>query len=170
MKRLLAAQAVLALLAIGVGAAAAPRPAGPASSAASTDPAQFVRWVYGRYATHGEFDNQLQYSPTLRALFATNTRLADGVTENNESDEICQCEDWDHLRITALDLSPVVAGRAEAKVNFVNGGTHEALTLKLLLTPAGWRVDDVIHPRPGHSASLRARLVDENRRLASGKP
>ncbi len=159
---------LIAALAFTAPAMSKPRETPPPVAAAG--PEAFVRWVYGRYATNDTFDNHTQYSPGLRALFARNTRLADGVTENNEIDELCQCQDWDHLHITSLDVSPVVARRTEAKVGFVNGGTHEALTLKLLLTPAGWRVDDVIHPKPDRSPSLRARLVDENRRMASGKP
>jgi hypothetical protein len=159
---------LITALAFTAPAMSKPRETPPPAAAAG--PEAFVRWVYGRYATNDTFDNDTQYSPSLRALFAINTRLADGVTENNEIDEICQCQDWDHLRITALHVSPVVAGRTNAKVVFVNGASHEALTLKLLLTPVGWRVDDVIHPKPDRSASLRARLVDENRRMAPGKP
>ncbi len=107
--------------------------------------------------------------PGLRALFQLNTRLngPGNIGENADSDEICQCQDEDHTKVESVVLKSDGPGRAAVRVGFVNGGAHEAVTLKRLLTPAGWRVDDVIHPRPGYSASLRARLIDENRRLRS---
>ncbi len=158
---LLAVSGAAALLLGGTAALA-----GSVPPPAAAGPEAYVRWVYGRYTPDSQFDSEIAYTPGLRALFRLNGRLLRGeVGENNDGDEICQCQDWDKLRVENLTLTPDGPGRAAARVGFVNAGAHEAVTLKLLLTPAGWRIDDVIHPRPGSSASLRARLVDENRRL-----
>ena len=145
--------------------------AGPAPPPASAGPEAYVRWVYGRYTPDSQFDSEVAYTPGLRALFRLNSRLLgpDEVGENNDSDEICQCQDWDKLHIESLTLTPEGPGQAAARVGFANAGAHEAVTLKLLLTSSGWRVDDVIHPRAGSNASLRARLTDENRRLSRAR-
>ncbi len=162
---LLVAVGAAAFLFSGVAALAAPMPP------VSAGPAAYVRWVYGRYTPDSRFDSQSAYTPGLRALFKLNSRLLGGeVGENNDGDEICQCQDWDRLQIESLSLTPAGSGQAAARVGFVNAGAHETVTLKLLLTPSGWRVDDVIHPRSGASASLRARLADENRRLRRAPP
>jgi len=156
--------AVFGATALLFGGTAAPAASVPPPATAGAE--AYVRWVYGRYTPDSQFDAEIAYTPGLRALFRLNSRLLGGeVGENNDGDEICQCQDWDKLRIETLTLAPDGPGRAVARVGFVNAGAHEAVTLKLLLTPAGWRVDDVIHPRAGYSASLRARLSDENRRL-----
>jgi len=140
--------------------------AAPPPSAAA-GPEAYVRWVYAQYTPHSDFNSERAYSPGLNALFRQNTRLngPDEVGENNDSDEVCQCQDFDRIRVTALKVAPQGPDRAEAIVSFDNLGAHETVTLELLRTPLGWRIDDVLHPRPGAGASLRARLMDENRRL-----
>jgi hypothetical protein len=126
----------------------------------------FVRWVYAQYSPGSNFDSQTAYSPSLRALFRVNARLngPGEVGENNDSDEVCQCQEWDQMRLTALGVTPH-GTKAEAIASFQDGPQHDTVTLELVQTPAGWRINDVLHPRPGASASLRARLLDETGRL-----
>ena len=129
----------------------------------------YVRWLYAQYRDGGHFNSELAYSPSLHALFAWNRRLLQGeVGDNNDADMICQCQDWDHLRLLSLTLAPVRPGVEDARVMFENAGRRTALRLRLVPTLHGWRVHDVLD-RPGGLGSLRARLIDENRRLAAGK-
>jgi hypothetical protein len=161
---------LIVALSLASPALSMPRPSPPPPGAAG--PEAFVRWTYGRYIENGPaFDGQAAYSRGLKALFARNAKLLHGeVGDNNDSDPVCQCQDWYTIRITHLSLTPNAGGRSEAEVAFANGETHDAVKLELLLTPSGWRIDDVIHNDPGGNPSLRASLVDENRRLACPGP
>ena len=129
-------------------------------------PEAFVRSLYAHYGDTQGFDSQTFYSPGLRRLFERNSRLLGGeVGENNDDDELCQCQDAQGLKLVGLVVSLQRPHKADARVRFVVGEARDGVSLKLVLTPLGWRIDDVIHSRKGRSSSLRARLVEENRRL-----
>jgi len=156
MKRLIAA-ALAGLMATTALAA------GPAPGAASPDPAMFVRWLYGQYREHGTFNPDPYYSPALKTLFARNSKLLKGeVGDNNDSDPVCQCQDYGRIRVLKLDVAPVKAAHTEAVVDFQNLDAHETVRLALVQTPKGWRIDDVIAREGG---SLKASLIAENQRL-----
>lgn len=159
---------VMALL-LGAAGALAGGPGLP-QPPASAGPEAYVRWIYGHYKPNSDFKAETAYAPGLRALFKMNARLLgpDNVGENDDDDEFCQCQDFETLRVTRLQTAADGPRRATAHVSFANLDANDSVTLKLVLTPAGWRVDDVMHPRPKASPSLRARLVDENRRLKAG--
>lgn len=161
-----------------LGIAAVLALAGPAVSKpdrpprASAGPEAFVRWVYGHYTPHNStFDSQAAYSPGLKALFVRNARLLagpdGGVGENNDIDPVCQCQDWTTVRITDLKLGPVSAGQVPVGVTFEDGSERQKLGLLLVLTTAGWRIDDILIG--ARDWDLRARLIDENRRLVAAK-
>jgi hypothetical protein len=136
---------------------------------ASAGPEAFVRWVYSHYTpTNSSFDSQVAYSPGLKALFARNTRLLRGeVGDNNDSDPVCQCQDWETIRITGLKVISVGAHQAPVEVTFSDGRTHGKLGLMLVRTLAGWRIDDIMVG--DRDWDLRARLAYENHELAAAK-
>lgn len=133
----------------------------------------FVRGLYSRYGssaagggdTNGPLwvDENL-YTPALAALMHEDTRLANGEVGYMDSDPICQCQDWENLQIQSLDFTPGGPGRTDAAVAITSAGRTTRLTLKLQLTPAGWRVADV---RGGEEASgLVAALTRANAEAA----
>ena len=115
----------------------------------------------------------MAYSPSLKALFARNTRLVPTgeVGDNNDADPICQCQDWGAIRLTRIKIHPVSpdAVRATVSLDSVVDHHHDRLAevLVLVRTRLGWRVDDVIPS--GRGTGLKASLAAENRRLARGR-
>jgi hypothetical protein len=61
-------------------------------------------------------------------------------------DPVCGCQDPDGLRVNQLELVGAGPNRATAFVTLQFGSAHENLQLKLLWTPAGWRIDDITSP------------------------
>ena len=121
----------------------------------------FVRSVYAGYGSGRQtFDSSSKYSPTLKRLFSINSRLLGGeVGENNDIDQVCQCQDWDHFRLLSTRATQV-GSAASVKVVFFNDGVRTAQVLKLLKLHGGWVIDDIV-PADG-GPGFQQRLKTEN--------
>jgi hypothetical protein len=83
-------------------------------------------------------------------------------------DPLCDCQEHDSMTTPQIVVHRTGRASAEATVNFIIEGTYvRSITLKLVQTPAGWRVDDVgdagwtVHDpgKPDIIPSLRAWLI-----------
>ena len=123
--------------------------ASPAARAApADDPAAFVRAVYARYGTKGPGvgteakGGQLFYSRAFLDAFARDSRQANGEVGTIDYDPICVCQDYT-LKVKALTVESAADSTAVVRAAFVNLGQAETVTLHLVRTPEGWRIDDL---------------------------
>ena len=95
------------------------------------------------------------YTAELLDAFAKDRELAHGEVGAIDSDPVCNCQDWDKLRIRHLAVTPGAAGRVTAWVELTNFGSSTTLTLTLAPAPDGWRIADIgSKDRPSLKASL----------------
>jgi hypothetical protein len=125
--------------------------AGPAA-AQEPSPKAFVENIYQRYlgkntpgldlATRQALD--LYFTPSLADLIDKDAKEAEKLQEAPllNGDPFVDAQDWE---ITGLMVSVQEAAtdRATATVSFNNLGKAVSVRLSLLLTPKGWRVDDI---------------------------
>jgi hypothetical protein len=142
----------------GSGPGAVPTSAGPVQQgppAQASDDAQIralVASIYDSYARGpGEGESAPDvYSPALAALV---TRASDP-EEGLGADPFCECQDYDQVRYAIRSVN-VRDAAAEARVEFSNFGQPHLFTLRLVKTPSGWRVDDILSAHGSFRASLR---------------
>ena len=128
------------------------------AQAAATPPApspeQFVRNLYQReqHATKadeeaftGHLGAEAIYSPSLLELIRKDIRNTPaGDIPRLEGDPICNCQDSAGLIVSNLQMTPPADGHSDAVIALrVAGSKQRKITLHLLLTPAGWRIDDI---------------------------
>lgn len=157
---------VLSLATLLLGAAAPAPP--PADQKAIHS---FLVRVYSSYrACEGDLDRcakpvpwRSAFTPATRRLIALNEKLNDyEAGAATEADPICQCQDYETIRISRITLLGRPDGRVVANVRFTNFG-QRSVALLMEKTPLGWRVYDVL-PAPGAS-SYRDGIHSENRTL-----
>jgi hypothetical protein len=130
------------------------------SAVSSPDAVAFVRATYAQYSDTmlGPKEEQT-YSPELLAMIVADQKKAGGEGAF-EADQLCQCQDWDGLRVLSLSLKLQGPNRVDADVVLRVSKDRPELTqvtLRLVLMPAGWRVDDVV---PHGGKSMRRVLHD----------
>ena len=136
---------VLALLASTMVPAAAVQPSPPRDET----PERFVRRVYSNYRHKGPGVSTLRpagtpyYSAALLDAFAKDSDAAHGEVGAIDGDPICNCQDFDTLRVTRITVSTLQGDLAKAEVRFQNLNEHEAVTLTLTQTQQGWRITDI---------------------------
>jgi Protein of unknown function (DUF3828) len=145
MPRLLPALALLLLAALGLPALGRAQDL-PAARAfvqqlysAYEHPAKAGPDVLGKSATH-------IFSPSLLQLIHRDqARTPKGDAPALDGDPICDCQDPDGLHLVSLAVNPVDSTHASAiaTLHFPGESKPSLITLSLLATPAGWRVDDV---------------------------
>jgi len=98
-------------------------------------------------------------TPGLRKLVEDDAAQAEKRNEPPElnGDPFIDAQEWlvTDLKIEIKEQGPT----ANARVTFKNSGEDRAVTLQLVKTRAGWRVDDII----GTTGSLRAALTSKTR-------
>ena len=119
-------------------------------------PEPFVRDLYQREkhptkadeaAFSGHRGAEAIYSPALLALIRKDINDAKGEEGKLGIDPICICQDSLGSSLEKLQLTPHAPNRSDANVSLLFQGKEQIiLTLHLLLTPAGWRVDDISSP------------------------
>jgi hypothetical protein len=126
-------------------------PAGVADVASAE---QFIRDLYQGYVP-GPLQNVPRplgpaadklFEPGLLALIRREGRMAQQRQEVVliDSDPICECQDWDHIRISRLAVEPDGAGRARATVTITdNGRPPDTLRYELLRLNGQWRIRDI---------------------------
>jgi hypothetical protein len=121
--------------------------AGLAAQPQAQSPKAWVEHVYAEYRDNdfSPFKHADRYfSPHLLAAIREDERLAKGEVGYLDADPLCDCQDWAKLTARVRSLSQPTKSSAVAMLH-VDYGTGETrdLKLKLVLTPKGWRVEDV---------------------------
>ncbi len=125
-----------------------------AGAAAPGDgPERFVRDLYARYQADPHFfvtslsdvRYEAVYSPSFMRLLnangAVHAKRQDG---GFDGDPLCDCQEHDWMTTPQIAVHRTGRAFAEATVKFTIEDTYVRLvTLKLVHSPAGWRVDDV---------------------------
>lgn len=114
-----------------------------------------IEGIYGWYAQPHEGNGYAReasdFSPSLDALVARATARSD---DGLGFDPFCECQDYENTSFAVQELT-VTGATAEARVDFWNFGQQKTMTLMLVRTPAGWRVDDILGANGSFRASLR---------------
>lgn len=139
----------------------------PASSGTGGDLSKadtFLRQLYAGYIG-GPAQNtpdptgpkaDMLFDPELLGLIRRDQELANGEIGLLDVDPICNCQDWDNLRVLRIVVRPKGAVSADATVSFVNTGHRQVLNYQLVNLGGQWRIHDV---RSGASPSLREYLT-----------
>jgi len=159
------------------------QPGAQAAPAASATPdtagaEAMVRALYAPYATDGgkvaELSDPAYFSSDLvQQNLAYQKREVEYDGEGMiEADPLCQCQDYQGLTLTALTMVPTGAGALDANATikpFKDDPEVSKLTLKLVKTSAGWRIDDVVPADPSQGLrALYAQDIEQDKKL--GKP
>jgi hypothetical protein len=155
------------------------QPEAATSAAPETASAEaMIRKVYSAYATDGgkgiELSDPAYFTDSLvEQNLAYQKRETEYEGEGMiDADPLCQCQDFQGLAVTALAMVPTGAGTMDAKATIKpikDDPEVSHLTLKLVKTPAGWRIDDVIPDDPTQGLrALYAADIEEDKKL--GKP
>jgi hypothetical protein len=151
-------------LILGVACAAliAPAYAGDASATA------FITAIYDSYkgkdAKGTLLDNertiQRYFEPKLAALMARDQKAAARRNEVGalDVDPFLDAQEWD---VTTFDIavSDAVAGKAQARVKFVNLGQPMTVVLDLVQVRNAWRIYEITWLRNGKTETLRKIFV-----------
>ena len=115
----------------------------------AADPPNSEAFVHDRYA---QYTDKLMgpkweetYSPGLIAMLKADQKKAGGEGAF-DSDQLCQCQDWDGLRVISVKLIPHTSTTADADVVLKVFKARADLTrvrLRLVLLQREWRIDDV---------------------------
>lgn len=148
----------------------------PALAAPTETPETFVRRVYALYHDKGPGVSTSRpegtrfFSAALLDAFAKDEEMAHGEVGTIDADPICACQDFGKLRVRRVTVTSAGVDRVKARVEITNFGAPDTVTLTLVQTPAGWRIDDVgsqgmtsvmavfkLHraPDPGHASARR---------------
>ena len=109
----------------------------------------FLEGVYGAYAGPGAGQDfarpELLFDPELAQAIAAGNAAAEaqGGMPPVDADPFCGCQDWDPFEARISDLA-VSGDTATADVSFTNFGEEVRKTLRLVRTPDGWRVADIL--------------------------
>jgi hypothetical protein len=121
--------------------------------AQNPDPKDFVDGIYKSYlgkntpgldlSTREALD--LYFTPSLADLIDRDAREAEKQQEAPllNGDPFVDAQDWE-IADPVVTIQEAADGRATATATFKNFGKTVTVRLALLLTPKGWRVDDVI--------------------------
>jgi Protein of unknown function (DUF3828) len=138
------------------------------SQAQGTEPAKaFVQRVYADYSNpdwrHQEERLERFYTRSLLRLLVADETGHPGEVGNLDWDPICACQDPGDprdLKVQSISLSATGPLRLKAVVAFTITGGPNTVTLSLLKTSSGWRIDDISERE---TPSLRAYLKNDHR-------
>lgn len=122
----------------------------------------FLSGIYGKYKgrdAKGAFSGKpgeyaRYFTPSLAALIEADAQAAAkrGDVPTLDGDPFVDAQDWD-IRAFAIETRESGADKAVGTVKFRNVEENVSMTLDLVKTKDGWRVDDIRGPR---RKSLRA--------------
>jgi len=124
---------------------------------------RFVRALYAPYAGEPGQGATLErrapdiFDPELLALFRRD-RPPPGEAGKLDFDPICQCQDWDDLRVLEVGISLQGPGKATATASILNGETRAEHHYELVLVGRKWRIHDIVLE---NSRTLRGLLQPE---------
>nr|WP_294503533.1 hypothetical protein [uncultured Rhodopila sp.] len=116
------------------------------------DPEAFVRGLYSRFEADpnffvglGDISDEAVYSPSLlRVLSANRAFHAKHSDLGLNGDPICDCQEHESMTTPQIVVHRTGRASAEATAKFIIEDFYvRSITLKLVQTPIGWRVDDV---------------------------
>ncbi|HET6940594.1 MAG TPA: DUF3828 domain-containing protein [Sphingomicrobium sp.] len=117
-----------------------------AAAPAAQAPREFIEKVYSSYGQEG-FNPLaapgLYFSPELTAAIERDS--SGGEVGYLDGDPLCDCQDYDRLSAKVVTILQPSARAATVHVH-VDLGQDQAreLQLRLILTPLGWRISDVL--------------------------
>jgi len=121
------------------------------AGARAQDVGQAKRFVEGLYAAYAKEPGPdwtgtgaaQVFSPALLDLIRKDeARTPPGDVGTLDGDPFCNCQDYKITRV-AVTAAAGPAGKAVATARFTNFDMPQAVTLDLVWTPKGWRVDDI---------------------------
>jgi len=126
----------------GLSAAMAGEP-----NAASAE--QFLRGLYAKYTHNGKPtpfvypDARTIADANMMALLKRDRDKANGEVGAMDSDPVCRCQDWEAIKVTALQVAIQGANAASADVTFSDMGDVQKVHYSLAWTKDGWRIHDI---------------------------
>lgn len=136
-------------------------------AAAPESPGAFLERLYAGYRDP-DYDPLARpeqvFAPPLAAAIREDWRLSREEVGYMDADPLCQCQDAAGLRAAIGEARPTGRGQAAARVRVTLAGPDRRdLRVKLVRTPAGWRIADIA---TAEEPSLLAALNRFNRRRA----
>jgi len=110
-------------------------------------PESYMERLYGNY--HDPSFNplthpQLYFTPRLVTALKEDSRLAHGEAGYLDGDPVCQCQDTAGLHAAITGVTQEASDKAEVRVSIGFAGyDSRPATFRLIMTKAGWRIDDV---------------------------
>jgi hypothetical protein len=133
-------------------------------------PRTFVERLYAGYRD-ADYDPLAKpgriFAPALVAAMKEDLRLSRDEVGYMDGDPICQCQDASGLSHVIEEIGQPGGKRAMARIRLDLGGSDlRALTLRLVRTRSGWRIEDIA---TADEPSLLESLQRFNRRHSGGK-
>jgi len=142
--------AVLALVICAVSPASAAPPQTPPKT-----PEAFLQDIYSHYRGHAskgvpldkDADWRRYFADDLVALITADEKAAakSGDIPTLDGDPFIDAQDWDITHLT-INVDTQSATAATATVKFENIKEPKTLHIKLIQTPKGWRIADIVWP------------------------
>jgi hypothetical protein len=129
-------------LASGLSAAVAAEP-----NAASAG--QFLRGLYAKYTHNGKPtpfvypDAKTIADADMMALLKRDRDKSNGEVGAMDSDPVCRCQDWEVIKVTAVQVAMQGANAASADLTFSDMGDVQKIHYSLTWTKDGWRIHDI---------------------------
>ena len=135
-----------------------------AAAQAPETPRHFVERVYAGYRDP-DFSPlkrpERVFAPTLVAAIREEARASRGEVGFMDADPLCDCQDPAGMRPTVTEATQTGLAAARVRVSLHFGDEIRRVALKLVRTPAGWRIADV---SDADEPSLLADLTAWNRK------
>jgi hypothetical protein len=116
------------------------------------DAESFIRLTYNKYNTKSSSGPDFTgrnassvFSPSLVQLIRRDQREARGEVGKLDGDPICDCQDFDGLKLTEVRIAMDADSKATAFVTLLVSSDASARNLRILLVrlAQGWRIDDI---------------------------
>ena len=132
-------------------------------AAASGTPQAFLERLYAAYVPHGKGNNfaypeaRAIVDSSLLALLRRDQIMSKGEVGAIDGDPICQCQDWDKLKVLSLRVVPSGTDRASGNVTFTNAGERSSVHFELRMENGSWKIHDLSYQgTPSFQAHLRS--------------
>ena len=102
-----------------------------------------MRGIYAAYSSNG---NGLEDPQSVLTPATYQKMMAAGGLEADvfDSDPVCQCQDWDNIKITSIKITPSGNNVSNAEVRFRDvGGPARIVQYRLRFNGTNWRVEDM---------------------------
>jgi hypothetical protein len=138
-----------------------------ASSAPANSPEAFLRQLYAPYIPHGKPiafsypDAAAIVDAPLLALLRRDQEKAGGEVGALDYDPVCQCQDWNRIKIVSIRTTGANDKNASLDVTFDDGfdaeRRRETVHYELVRVAGAWKIHDI---GSHDAASLRALLLN----------